>query len=265
MAKVKDRKLISTYGHRILDGGFYALPNMILDYQQELGLSDVELMFYIKVTHFYTKKQIDVRQLNMSASQSMLYKIRAGLIEKGYLRLVRDERNKLTLYDWSGLIEAMEKLKVIPCGGMVIPPHGMGLIIETKEDVKELIQQQQQNDDSKKDVVVVILRLVKMGMSEDAAKYLIEHYPLQRIMEKLEYCEKSWKIWEVNNPGGWLRKAIEQDWNVKNREKEKDIDVEKAKLKYEEAKKHVENEFWQKYEKIMPERVAKVKEKLKKV
>jgi len=243
MSKVRDRKLISTYGQRILDAGFYALPNMVLDYQDRLGLEDDELVYFIKVTHFLNPCHLRPRDLSMSAGKTRLYTIRNNLIKKGYLRLIELEKRGDYIYDWSGLIVALNALiedETIPPGGIGIPPGGIPFIIG-KEYLKEQQQQQKDNTNEKdeKDVVVV-LRLVKMGMSERVARELIEQYPMKRIEEKLVFCEKRMQDWEVNNPGGWLRKAIEEDWNVEDKEFDSQKKIEQAKIRYQKIKQSVE-------------------------
>lgn len=118
MSKVKDKKLISTYGNNILDGGFHSIPNMILDYQKQLNLTDKELLFFIKVTHFFKKKYITNNELNMESSRTTLTRIKLSLIKKGYLKTHilynKREDGKIigigTKYDWSGLIEILNKM-----------------------------------------------------------------------------------------------------------------------------------------------------------
>ena len=118
MSNVKDQKLISTYGQKVLDSGFHSIPNLILDYQKELNLTDRELLFFIKVTHFFKKKFITDSELKMESSRVTLFRIRKSLIEKGYLELktLYDQSDNGhikgigTCYDWTGLIIALNNL-----------------------------------------------------------------------------------------------------------------------------------------------------------
>lgn len=118
MSNIKDQKLISTYGQKVLDSGFHSIPNLILDHQRELNLTDKELLFFIKVTHFFKKKFITDNELNMESSRVTLFRIRKNLIEKGYLELktLYDQSDNGhikgigTCYDWTGLITALNNL-----------------------------------------------------------------------------------------------------------------------------------------------------------
>lgn len=111
MAKVRDRKLVSMYGQRVLDSGFYSIPNLILDYQDELNLSDAELLFYIKVSHFYAENKVNVKKIVMSASRATKYRIRQQLIDKGYLELIKLSETRV-IYNWQGLIERLNQIVI---------------------------------------------------------------------------------------------------------------------------------------------------------
>lgn len=73
------------FGNLILDQGFIMVPNLLLDYQEDLGLSDDELLFIIKVLRHHETFRIHDKDLSQSVSEKTLQRRRASLKNKGYL------------------------------------------------------------------------------------------------------------------------------------------------------------------------------------
>lgn len=76
--------LTARWGDNILDSGFLALPNILLDKQEELGISDDELLFIIKTMRHHESFKIHDSQLS-GLSTKTLQRRRTSLKEKGYL------------------------------------------------------------------------------------------------------------------------------------------------------------------------------------
>lgn len=117
MNKVKDKKLVNTFGDALLDRGFTSFPNLLFDNQDKLGLNDAEMLFFMKCFRFNGKsvKQLD---LKMSSGRSQVWRMKKSLIERGYLEsqelYFRDEKGKInckgTLYNWSGMISRLRSV-----------------------------------------------------------------------------------------------------------------------------------------------------------
>lgn len=220
MAKVRDRKLRSTYGDRILDAGYYTIPNLLLDKQVELGISNAELVFYIKVTHFYRVDYLKDEQLKMPVNNRTLRRVRKSLAEKGFLRYdvkrFRDRDGKVETvrikYDWSGLIEALRKL---PCGKNVRldESHADNMSAWYNEDhadnmsAPSLYGKESNVKESSKQTAALKFALQKKGLKTEVADELIERFDAGWIREKIEALERLGD--RIKSPAGWLRKAIE--------------------------------------------------------
>lgn len=61
-------------------------------------------------------------------------------------------------------------------------------------------------------VLSVSATLVDAGISPKVAKRLARRYPQERIERQLDGLRTAQRLGEVNNPPGWLRRAIEEDW-----------------------------------------------------
>jgi len=121
MSKVRDKVLIATYGDEVLDAGFTSVPNLLLERQVDLGLTDKELLLFIKTGYCNYRsrtKRIKDKDLKMISSSATISRLRTELKKKGYLETkvfyVRGEDGKVTgegvEYDWSGLIEKLKSL-----------------------------------------------------------------------------------------------------------------------------------------------------------
>jgi hypothetical protein len=101
----------------------------------------------------------------------------------------------------------------LPRGGGNLPPeqHPLNTTHRTPLSTREDHNNNSSDSHAPPDVVVA---LTGQGISEKVAKRLASHYSKERIEEKLAYLtfllqETSEK---VQNPRGWLRRAIEEDY-----------------------------------------------------
>ncbi len=117
---VKDKKLIQNYGQNILQRGFTAIPNLLLERQIDLNLSDNEVLFYIKCYMIHSKKYVKNKDLSMACSGKTIQRIKQSLCEKGYLAseelYLKDEKGRImgvgTKYDWMGLVKKLDNLPI---------------------------------------------------------------------------------------------------------------------------------------------------------
>jgi len=88
----------------------------------------------------------------------------------------------------------------------------------------------------------VVVALVALGISKGVAQRLAGRYSRDRILEKVEFLEFLTKEApdKVQNPHGWLRRAIEEDYGAPDGYLSKD---EQERLEAEEAKRAEEEEL----------------------
>jgi hypothetical protein len=106
------------FGNTILDNGFVMIPNLLLDNQKELDLTDDELLFIIKVMRHHESFKLHDKQINENLSSKTLQRRRKSLKDKGYLETtVYKYQNKDgtwindgILYDFSGLILKLSEI-----------------------------------------------------------------------------------------------------------------------------------------------------------
>lgn len=116
------------FGNNLLDSGFVMIPNLLLDYQDELELTDDELLFIIKIFRHHESFKLHDKQIDDKVSSKTLQRRRKSLKEKGYLETTiykyQDKNgtwvNDGVLYDFSGLIlkltEITPKKNLSPSG-----------------------------------------------------------------------------------------------------------------------------------------------------
>lgn len=117
MNKVKDKKLLFNFGDNLLNEGFTSIPNILLNYQKELDLTNDELLFYIKI-YSKNKSKITDEEIGMKNSRTTYFRIRKSLENKKYLKITqlyqKNEKGKIISiginYDFSGLILACKNL-----------------------------------------------------------------------------------------------------------------------------------------------------------
>jgi hypothetical protein len=102
-----------------------------------------------------------------------------------------------------------------PLSGEVGTPVSPG--VETP--VSTTKQREQNKEEQKKDSddVVVTQDLENFGITKSAATTLMQSYPLQYIREKLEMAKglaAAGSCLVSQNPAGWLRRAIEEDYTL---------------------------------------------------
>ncbi len=188
---------------------------MLLDAQAELGISNAELVFYIKVTHFYRIDYLKDDQLNMPVTNRTVRAIRKSLAEKGFLtydvKRFRDRDGKVETvrikYDWSGLIEALRKLPEKRRS------HAENISAWYNEGHAENISapslygKESSGKESSKQGAALKNKLIKRGMRKEVAKQLCEAYEAGWILKKIEAFDR--RKDSIKMPGAWLRKAIE--------------------------------------------------------
>jgi phage replication O-like protein O len=85
-----------------------------------------------------------------------------------------------------------------------------------KTPVSTTKQSKQKKERQKKDIVVVAQELENFGIAKSVATKLIQRYPAAYIREKLEMAKglvAAGSSLVSQNPAGWLRKAIEEDYS----------------------------------------------------
>jgi hypothetical protein len=78
-------------------------------------------------------------------------------------------------------------------------------------------QREQNKEVQKKDIVVVTQDLENFGIAKSAVTKLLQDYPVQYIKEKLEMAKglvAAGSCLVSQNPAGWLRRAIEEDYTL---------------------------------------------------
>ena len=110
-AQIQSAYLIATFGH-IIDAGFTAAPNLLLEHGVKMGLSDKAILFIIQVQRAKYQSKTGVitdADLCMESSEKTLYRIRKELAE------IKDEAgNPLIII--KALYEKDEKGKISGVG-----------------------------------------------------------------------------------------------------------------------------------------------------
>ena len=112
-----DRRLTVRFGDAILAAGHTAVPNLVLRYYAQLGISDGEMMFTLQVwSHWWTARDphpsIQTIAARMGKKERQVQYYVQGLRDKGLLRVVDRfdpaQGGQLTSeYDYSPLIAAV--------------------------------------------------------------------------------------------------------------------------------------------------------------
>lgn len=119
------------------DQGFTMIPNILIDRQKELNLTDDELLFIIKVMRHHENFKLHDNQIDDDISSKTLQRRRNSLKNKGYLETtiykyqLKDGtwRNDGILYDFSGLSIVMSQLE----SKKNLPPSGQNEAIAVPE------------------------------------------------------------------------------------------------------------------------------------
>lgn len=125
------------HGNYFVDFGFTSISNLLLDYQEELGIDDTELLFFIKVSRF--SKMYTIKNASIPFCDKTIQRIRKRLTDKGYLSytVISGKNSDGTFYtegckyDFSGLNKKLSDLastikeeKEEP-EGTKVPPEGL--------------------------------------------------------------------------------------------------------------------------------------------
>ena len=108
----------SSVSNYIQRDGFVMVSNLLIAYQSELGITDRELMFIIKVIKHKENYKLHDEQLDPSVSARTLQRCRKSLKEKGYLNYkvwkYTDEKGHIhtegITYDFSPLEEELQRI-----------------------------------------------------------------------------------------------------------------------------------------------------------
>lgn len=112
--KTNPYQITVRFGNDILQAGFTAIPNLVLDHYGELGISASEMMFIIHVWQFWwTEKNpypsLQIIADRMATSRRQVRRYTEGLKEKGLLRVLERHQpgfGQITSeYDFAPLIE----------------------------------------------------------------------------------------------------------------------------------------------------------------
>ncbi len=110
--------IVSKWGN-LLDYGFTMIPNLLIDNQHELGISDDELLFIIKVMRHNESYKLHDDQISQDLSSKTIQRRRKTLIDKGYLQVeiykYQDKEGHWhtdgILYDFTNLTMALTQLE----------------------------------------------------------------------------------------------------------------------------------------------------------
>lgn len=101
--------------------------------------------------------------------------------------------------------------------------------------------------DEPEDKTDVVVALSEQGISKKVAQRLADHYSRERILEKIEFVQflVDEKPDQIQNPRGWLRKAIEEDYGPPDGfiSQEEGQRIKEEKKRQEEAAEAVRREM----------------------
>ncbi|MFA6089753.1 MAG: hypothetical protein WC755_07890 [Candidatus Woesearchaeota archaeon] len=106
------------WGNYIFDHGYFNISNLLIDSQEELGITDDELLFIIKIQRFSGGWTILDSKLSKSLCSKSLQRRRKTLKEKGLLdtieRKEKDEQGQIRtygiIYNFSGLDKKLREI-----------------------------------------------------------------------------------------------------------------------------------------------------------
>jgi hypothetical protein len=116
----KTRTFLARYGATVLRGGIAAIPTAIFTYQALLDLSPQETWFISYILAHKWDEDLPYPSLRKMAERTglsvrQLHRIKAAIVEKGYLQLVprhraEDGGQDSNAYDFGGLFGRIEEL-----------------------------------------------------------------------------------------------------------------------------------------------------------
>jgi len=106
------------WGNYIFDHGYFNVSNLLIDAQEELGITDDELLFIIKVQRFSNGWTILDAKLSNTLCSKSLQRRRNSLKEKGLLQTIerkeKDEEGQIRtygiIYNFSGLDKKLREI-----------------------------------------------------------------------------------------------------------------------------------------------------------
>jgi DNA replication protein len=122
-----DYAIAVRFGDDLLDSGFTAIPNLVLDHYHKLGITTAEMMFVIHIWKFWWLERNPHPSLNsiaetMGITKRQAIRYSASLQEKGFLAVTErhdPDRGQLTNeYDFTTLIQAVRGVSKMSLGGV---------------------------------------------------------------------------------------------------------------------------------------------------
>jgi phage replication O-like protein O len=212
------------------------IPNEVFDtLMSHLTGGELKVLLYICRRTFGFRKESDSISLTQIAhgittKAGRILDQGTGLSKRQVQRALRVLENRKVILverkvDETGLHEIntyrlnvrggdkMSLLVETPVSGGVGTPMSPG--VETP--VSTTKQREQKKEEQKKDIVDVVAQdLETFGIAKSAVTKLLQDYPVQHIREKLETAKElvaAESRLVSQNPAGWLRRAIEEDYS----------------------------------------------------
>jgi phage replication O-like protein O len=233
------------------------IPNEVFDtLMSRLSGGELKVLLYICRRTFGFRKDSDSISLTQIAQGITTKAGRVldqgtGLSKRHVINALKalEKRNIITVtrkVDETGLNEVNTySLNLLAMGGGVgtespqdvVKPTSPGVVNSPSPGVVNSSaptkQREQNKEEQKKDIVVVAQDLENFGIAKSAVTKLLQDYSMQHIKEKLEMAKGLASVGSrlvSQNPAGWLRKAIEEDYTLpKTSERHRQRSVRKKK------------------------------------
>jgi phage replication O-like protein O len=213
------------------------IPNEVFDtLMPHLSGGELKVLLYICRRTFGFRKDSDSISLTQIAhgittKAGRVLDQGTGLSKRHVINALKvlEKRNIITVtrkVDETGLNEVNTySLNMLAMGGevgtkspqVVVKPTSLGVVNSSSPGVANSsapTKQREQKKEQKKDVVVA-QDLENFGIAKAAVTKLLQDYPVQHIKEKLEMAKglvAAGSRLVSQNPAGWLRRAIEEDY-----------------------------------------------------
>jgi phage replication O-like protein O len=214
------------------------IPNEVFDtLMPHLSGGELKVLLYICRRTFGFRKDSDSISLTQIAhgittKAGRVLDQGTGLSKRQVQRALRMlESRKVILVerkvDETGLHEINTYRLNVRCGDKMSPPvetpvsGGVGTQVSpgVETPASTTKQREQNKEEQKKDIVVDVVAqdLETFGIAKSAVTKLLQDYPMQHIKEKLEMAKglvTAGSRLVSQNPAGWLRRAIEEDYTL---------------------------------------------------
>jgi phage replication O-like protein O len=217
------------------------IPNEVFDsLMPHLSGGELKVLLYICRRTFGFRKDSDSISLTqiskgITTKAGRVLDQGTGLSKRHVINALKalEKRNIITVtrkVDETGLNEVNAySLNLLAMGGGVGTKSPQGVVKSTSPGVvnspspgvvnssASTKQREQNKEVQKKDIVVVTQDLENFGIAKSAVTKLLQDYPVQYIKEKLEMAKglvAAGSCLVSQNPAGWLRRAIEEDYTL---------------------------------------------------